>query len=112
MRLLTWDYKLPSNFTFGTQLDWNQTLATKINEASAAIHMKKLNSPATHIKLNISLFPLIKNMEYFKKMNDGDLILGKYKIILDDTVAENEIIVFDKTDSDLEASIKIIIKNL
>lgn len=114
MRTLKWNYKGWKNYSTSpwSQTDWNQTLMTKINEASIGIHVKNLLSPATHIKIHKSLISLIKDLEYFRELNDGDLIIGKYKMFVDDNMQENEIIVFDKADADHEAPIKIIIENL
>ena len=115
MITIKWNYKgwVEHPYPDWTQDMWNQMLFTKINEASARIHMKKLLSPATHIKIHRSLMLIIERMEYFKKLNDGELIIGRYKIILDNNVPYNEVIVFDIKDEDLEeAPIKIIIENI
>ena len=61
MITIKWNYKgwVEHPYPDWTQDMWNQMLFTKINEASARIHMKKLLSPATHIKIHRSHYIFI-----------------------------------------------------
>lgn len=63
-----WDYSgliSNSNF-FGTQKDWNQSLAFRINEVSAYIHERTGNSGCNIMIVHPSVTPIIDYLEYYK----------------------------------------------
>lgn len=63
-----WDYaglKNNNNF-FGTQKDWNQSLAFRINEISAYIHERTGNSGCNIMIVHPSVTPIIDYLEYYK----------------------------------------------
>lgn len=62
-----WDYNgLSSNANFfGTQKDWNQTLITRINDLSAAIHKATLRGGANWIVCSAEAGAIFDDLEYF-----------------------------------------------
>jgi hypothetical protein len=78
-----------ANF-FGSQRDWNQSLQNKMNDVSGQIHKYTLRGGANHVFINPNLLGLLNTMEYF--IVDDMMIGGRYKVVLDDRIPENKII--------------------
>lgn len=78
---------------FWSQRDWNQTLITKINNASANIHKKSFSAGADTIKLSNPEF--LFDLEYFIYADPNSDMLGtlanRYKVYLDPETPEDEI---------------------
>ena len=62
-----WDYNGLSNNAnfFGTQKDWNQTLITKINQLSAAIHKATLRGGASWVVCSAEAGAIFDDLDYF-----------------------------------------------
>jgi hypothetical protein len=92
---LTWDYLgWKKHYTFPSethQRDWNNTLITQINQASAQIHMSSTGTeeegPATFVIAHISLKYLINTMEYYNK---DERTLGSRYIVIFSTDLEED----------------------
>jgi len=90
---LEWDYNGPKKFNQSSgyiQNDWNQTLMTKLNQANAMYHKTSAKNSSTVIKCNKHVFEIIETFDYFDSLN---MSLGHRKIIVDDTITENVILV-------------------
>lgn len=107
MRQLTWDYKEFENkkpTVFWNQKDWNQTLITRINQLSAQIHRSNHMGGANKIKTNEKLFSLLSDLEYFKADENNEFHLsGRYHIIIDNTIAEDIVLVYFENENVLKA---------
>lgn len=95
---LVWDYlwwkEKWSDETPFTQKDWNQTLLTRINQISAAMHMATLVGSANRITLNKKLFYILETLEYTIKQEDDTYKINKrYDIIFDNTLPLDKIYV-------------------
>lgn len=51
---------------FGTARDWNQTLITRINEVSSAIHRETCSGGGNLIIISPETMPVIEDLEYMK----------------------------------------------
>lgn len=90
-----WDFRgwsKHSNFVY-VQKDWNQTLAIRINQVSAEIHMSTLYGPADLIKMHPMMFAIVKSLEYTRLSKDGVTLGGRYKIIIDEKLPSDKIYV-------------------
>ena len=90
----TWDvigYKNNPNF-WGTQSDWNQTLATKINEISAHMHMATLLGGADTIETHPINMAFIECFEYYN--NNTKKIGQRFDVVINDTLDKNRILVY------------------
>jgi hypothetical protein len=95
--ILKWNYRENKNMKIKgyEQHDWNQTLITRINQVSVQIRKATLAGPsANSISINPKMLPLIKDLKYTKESNGVYTLSGRYKIILDEFIPENEIYVF------------------
>ena len=91
-----WNYKVVESYHY-EQNDWNQTLITRINQISAQIIKTTRTGEGNCISLNGKLKPLIETLLFYK---DGYLA-GKYKVIIDDTLDSDTILVYnDKPSQD------------
>jgi len=89
-----WDYngwKDVSNKLYqeqpAPQSDWNVTLITKINYISALIHESTFRGGANIVTINPRLEGLIASNPYY----NNNILGGRYKVILDSSIDENEI---------------------
>jgi hypothetical protein len=104
-----WDYKGWFGNENYDQENWNYTLQTEINKASARIHKKLNNGGADRIHVSPKLFKLLETLQYFQLKYetlsgeyDGTLS-GRFIIYIKKNISDNEIIVFNKDfDTDLE----------
>ncbi len=105
MRQLTWDYKYKAdNCFFYSQKNWNQTLITKINQMGAKIYQSTHMGGPNKIKINEKLFSLLSDLEYFKvDENGGFNLAGRFHIIIDNTIAEDIILVYLENENILKA---------
>jgi len=94
-KTLEWDYNGWVNAGIPyTQKEWNQTLITRINQASANIFKANMFSGANLIKLSPSLIFILKDLEYLSIEDEGQYYLsGRYKIVFDDTLPKDIILV-------------------
>jgi len=93
-----WDatgYKNNLNF-WGTQSDWNQTLATKINEISAHIHMATLLGAADTVETHPINMVFIEYFEYYNKSTKK--IGNRFDVIINDSLDKNRILVYKSND--------------
>lgn len=91
---LTWDYKghKAVNGHGFSQLDWNQTLMTRINEVSATIHKQTLRGGATHVYMNPIMEPIMDSLEYTHRNEDGIMHLAhRYQLVFDADIPEGTI---------------------
>ena len=100
---IEWDYngweKLVTFADSYTQIEWNQTLITRINQISASIHQVTYISGANAIKTNKDIFNIIKSFEYY---NPNTKKLGeRYDVIIDDTIKDNNIFIYNTKGLDL-----------
>jgi hypothetical protein len=65
---------------------------TKINQAGAIILKNNQKKGANAIRCNENLFPLIDSLEFFN--NQTMMIGGRYNVIIDNQIPEDEIIVY------------------
>jgi hypothetical protein len=96
---LKWDYKgweklIKSDYNPYIQNDWDQTLLTKINQASAQIHMTTLRAPADSISINSNTLKLIEMLEYYDIKTSK--ISDRYLVIINDELLDNEIFVYNE----------------
>lgn len=97
MNKLTWDYSGTKDRP-ELQNNWNDTLVTKLNQASAIVHNAALRHSADTIVTNQSLRPLLKTLTFFNETENGDSIGGRFKIQYSDDVNERQLIVkYDHT---------------
>jgi len=87
-----WDYNggTKDNF-FGTQVDWNQTLVTRINEISAHIHTSTLTGGADTIVICPELLPIFDDLDYYN--SDTNMLGNRIKIHVNNYMPSNEIII-------------------
>ncbi len=100
---LRWDYMgwknlLINNGSEINQLDWNQTLITKINEISAQMHRISLRGGASYIKVHPFVKDLFKTIPFYDEKTSK---LSRYDIIYDDSIKINEIYVIAKEWNDV-----------
>jgi len=94
---LEWDYNYESKVNneasnYYSQRDWNHTLMTMINQASASIVKENLIISANKIRLNSILFPIVKDLMFF---DDLTFSLGtKYDVVIDDNLPGDGIVVY------------------
>ncbi len=98
---LNWDYngwrKYFKSSNLYIQHDWNQTLITRINQIAATIRKQEITGKgAKDIRINPMLLPLLQELEYFTESDDVYTLSGRYLIILDNKIPENEIIVLSE----------------
>ena len=98
---LNWDYnewrKSFKSSNLYIQHDWNQTLITTINQIAATIRKQEFTGKgAKDIRINPILLPLLQELEYFTESNDVYTLSGRFLIILDNEIPENEIIVLSE----------------
>lgn len=89
---LNWDYNCDwdKNSAY-TQVDWNQTLITKINQISTQIHMKNLRRGGNIIRTNESILKIIKTSDYYDE--PSMMLNNRYKVEIDNLMG-NEIYVY------------------
>lgn len=75
-----------------TQHDWNQTLLTKFNQASAQIFQENRRGGANTIRFNSKILKIIKNLEYYSEKENK--VGYKYNIEIDDLICEDSIYIF------------------
>jgi len=75
-----------------TQKDWNQTILTKINQASVKIFQESLRGGANTLRFNSKVLTLIKTLEYYSE--EENKVGYKYKIEIDDLIFENSIYIY------------------
>jgi len=92
---LIWDYEgsEKGEKTHSTQKDWNQTLITKINQASAKVYKKSMIGGANKIRTGICVFNIICDLEYF--FRDKMMLGGRYEVIIDNNMPNNNIVVYN-----------------
>jgi len=78
-----------------TQKDWNQTLLTKLNQASAQIFQESRRGGANTIRFNSKILEIIKTLEYYSE--EENKVGYKYQIEIDDLIFENSIYIFRDT---------------
>lgn len=95
---LNWDYKISEGFRFtsGTQLDWNNTIVTKINQISAQIYQSSHNGGANRLTMHPNVFKnIMKKLEYTNVDGDGNYKLsGRYKIDFDKELPEDKLYIW------------------
>lgn len=74
-----------------TQVDWNWTLLTRINQCSAQIHQMNLRGGADTITLNRFVFEIIEAFDYYDSKTK--MLSGRYKVIVDNSIKEEIIYV-------------------
>jgi hypothetical protein len=93
----TWDYKgweVTSDKKFHnleTQDDWNNTLLSKIHEISCKIHYDAHSLGANTIVVNPTFKHLLETTSYFN--SETNIFSASYKVIYDDTIPHNRVIV-------------------
>jgi len=100
---LRWDYMgwetlSINNGTDINQLDWNETLITKINQISAQMHRISRTGGASHIKVHPFVKDLFKTIPYYDETTSK---LSRYDVIYDDNIKINEIYVIAKEWNDV-----------
>jgi len=106
--IVKWDFNYSNKYEESpyTQIDWNQTLATRINQCSNEIHINNNKFGADTIRFNSKILKLIKTLGYF---NSEENTLGeRYSIVIDDEINEDEIYVYNKLDKELFQCIEIV----
>lgn len=80
---------------FYAQLDWNETLITRVNQISAHIHKSSFRRGADTIILNP------KNLVLFNSSYDQETqsLRNRYKIVLNEDISLNHIFVCNRTDN-------------
>ena len=78
-----------------SQKDWNQTLLTKLNQASVQIFQESRRGGANCIRFNSKVLEIIKSLEYYSE--EENKVGYKYKIEIDDLIFENSIYIFRDT---------------
>ncbi len=90
----SWDYLGWTPISdFYVQLDWNETLITKVNQISAHIHKSSFRRGADTIILNP------KNLALFNSSYDQETqsLRNRYKIVLNEYISLNHIFVCNRT---------------
>lgn len=91
--ILDWDYNGGSSYNM-SQIDWNQTLISKINQISAKLHRNTLRGGANKLFMHSKLRPLIDTLEYTQTNGIAHLQIGsRYEVEFDDYLKIGEIIV-------------------
>lgn len=98
----TWDFNghhgVDRTSNFYSQADWNSTLVTKVNIISSMIHRESHRSGADTIEVSPKMMSIIGSMIMF---NANDYTLGgKYNVIVDESIEENTIYVYSKSQLD------------
>lgn len=111
---LIWDYlgwkdRYPTIDPYTAQFDWNSTLLTMVNMLRNKISMAHQE---TVIDFDtITVHPILDNhmiqhMLFYRTKNKNKY-LSNYKVIVDDTVKNNEIILSSKKQTGFDGLIKI-----
>ena len=94
--ILEWDYKgwINTNYPQNVeQIDWNQTLVTKMNQISALIFQSAdRRGGANTIEFNSKLFKIIKTLEYYNE--EYNTMSGRYRVVLNDDILDDYIFVY------------------
>jgi hypothetical protein len=97
---LEWDYNGYKNSKYPEfelqQYDWNQTLVTKIKQASAIIYKSIHNGGATTIEVNSKTHKLLETLEYYDITHHT--MGNRYTVIINDDIEDNVIILYHKTE--------------
>jgi hypothetical protein len=104
---LRWDYfgwKRDSySETPYTQEEWNCSLATRVNQISAQIHMSTYCS-GNHVITHYDNMRLLEKLDYFKITPEGDYQLGRHRVLFTDKIeTKNKLFVFSERLMDLKA---------
>ena len=75
-------------------LFYPDSLTTKINEVSAMIHRSTLRGGANVLVFHPKMLPRFEKMEYFN--NESQTMCGRYTSIIDDSIEENVVYVYNK----------------
>lgn len=104
---LSWDFlgwkEYSSNIdTTSVQYDWNSTLLTMINKLRLTISQEHENTnlELDRIKINSHLHNNIFQDMLFYRIKGHKRYIGQYKIIIDDTLKNNEIFLYDKNNTE------------
>jgi hypothetical protein len=74
-----WDYKGVVETYGWTQLEWNQTIITKINQLSAIIFKKSSRGGGSLLEVGSNLEVLFDDLEYYN--SDKNSLGGRYEVI-------------------------------
>ncbi len=92
----SWDYygwrKISLSTSSYTQIDWNQTLITKINQVSNQIHQETLRGGCNLISIHPKMLLLLQTLQFFSG-EEGQLKLARYKIAIDKDIPFGKILV-------------------
>jgi hypothetical protein len=105
---LTWDYSGNVGF-MRSQHEWNQTIIPKINQISVNIHNKTLRGGGNCIKLHPSIGHILQDLEHYHH-GDPDILAGRYKIIYDSDLPQNEMIIYQEDKEMLDNGFIIVMK--
>lgn len=94
-----WDYLEWSNRSFfpdynSAQIDWNQTLVTKVNQLSAQIFKSSMSSGGSTIILRPKLLPLIESLEFYNPKDKK--LSGRYDVEIDYKIDDDVIFVLHR----------------
>ena len=94
---LEWDYNGydKTKYLYVEQYDWNQTLVTKINQASANI-CRSTHNCATTLEVNTKTHKLLETLEYYDITHHT--MGNRYTVIINDDIEDNVIILYHKTE--------------
>lgn len=104
--MLKWDYlgwKKLGYVNYMSQVNWNQTLMTKLNEANANYHETEAKIGSSTITVNDKINTLLNTLEFVK---DG--VYTHRQIIIDNELDDKTIIVGNPDFPDINIEIQIL----
>jgi hypothetical protein len=94
-RKYDWDYLGWKSYSLSsdglTQNEWNQTLITRINQASAWIGKDTYRGTANVLYMHPKTFTIFKSLEYYDQQSNT--LSGRYAIVVDDKLPKDKIFV-------------------
>ena len=95
---LGWKENWPNSETYSVQYEWNSTLLTMINKLRVTISMEHeaIDLELDRIKINSHLHNIVIQDMLFYRLKGQKRYIGQYKIVIDDTLKNNEIFLYDK----------------
>lgn len=100
---LSWDFtgwkeSWPNLDAYSVQYDWNSTLLTMINKLRLELTTKNENSGLEYntIRINSNLHNNVIQDMLFYRIKGHKRYIGQYRIVIDETLQNNEIFLYDK----------------
>ncbi len=100
-----WMHNHPDRYRYFSLADWNQTIVSRINQASADIHRKTMDGGGDILEVSSNVEDILDYLPQYNITNK--IFAGRYKIIIKDTTS-SMIKVYNQKDKSVCRIIEII----